>query len=94
MAVLTKEEIKKLSRNVYIPCVYTFKNDTKEHLGYIYISSCAAYLKHNNRTYNGVGNTGVKGCAYSWKLYDFEDGRDWLHELDCLTVGRYIMGEI
>lgn len=94
MALLTIEEIKKLPRNVYIPCVYIFKNDTKEHLGYIYVSPCAAYLKHNNRTYDGVGETGVKGCEYSWKLYDFEDRRDWLHEFNCLVTDRYIMGEI
>ena len=94
MTVLTIEEIEKLPHNVYIPCVYAFKGDIQKHLGYIYVNSYKAYLKHNDIYYDGSGSTGVKGCRYSWRLYDSEEGRDWLHVLKCLAVDKYVIGEI
>lgn len=73
MTVLTRKDFEKLPKYIYLPCVYSFRGDPIDK-GYLYIDECSAYLKHNNRAYEGLGEENVKGCRYSWKLYgDYND---------------------
>lgn len=89
MARLTKTDIEKLPEHTYIPCVYSF-GAADIGKGYLYRSSGSAYLKHNDRRYEGLGTANIKGCKYSWKLYgDYS----YLSSLTVLEINKNI-GEL